>query len=73
MKIGKKYAQKLSNEPVDVWFTDVAHLPEADKLKLYAQFCRAYVGECAVRLSAGRNVSQNGHKLWKMCYNLHKT
>ncbi|XP_041456106.1 mediator of RNA polymerase II transcription subunit 13-like isoform X2 [Lytechinus variegatus] len=43
MKIGKKYAQKLSNEPVDVWFSDVTHLPEADKLKLYAQFCRAYV------------------------------
>lgn len=43
MKIGKKYAQKLNNEPVDVWFSEVAHLPEADKLKLYAQFCRAYV------------------------------
>ncbi|XP_071486432.1 mediator of RNA polymerase II transcription subunit 13-like [Diadema antillarum] len=42
-RIGKKYAQKLSNEPVDSWFSDIAHLPEVDKLKIYAQVCRAYV------------------------------
>ena len=50
MKIGKKYAQKLSNESVDGWFSDVAHFPEVDKLKLYAQFCKAYVGKKTITI-----------------------
>ncbi|XP_071789483.1 mediator of RNA polymerase II transcription subunit 13-like isoform X2 [Asterias amurensis] len=43
-RIGNKYASKVAEEPVDDWFADIGHLPEASKLKLYAQVCKAYVG-----------------------------
>ncbi|XP_038059919.1 mediator of RNA polymerase II transcription subunit 13-like isoform X2 [Patiria miniata] len=43
-RIGSKYASKVAEEPVDDWFSEIAHLPESSKLKLYAQVCKAYVG-----------------------------
>ncbi|XP_022095741.1 mediator of RNA polymerase II transcription subunit 13-like isoform X2 [Acanthaster planci] len=43
-RIGSKYASKVAEEPVDDWFSEIAHLPDSCKLKLYAQVCKAYVG-----------------------------
>lgn len=45
LRIGQKYASKVESEQVDSWFSDINELPEAAKIKVFAQVCKAYVGE----------------------------
>lgn len=43
LRIGQKYANKVESEQVDGWFSDISELPEASKIKVFAQVCKAYV------------------------------
>ncbi|PIK34287.1 putative mediator of RNA polymerase II transcription subunit 13 [Apostichopus japonicus] len=43
LRIGQKYASKVESEQVDSWFSDINELPEAAKIKVFAQVCKAYV------------------------------
>ena len=39
LKVGKKYADKLTNETVDPWFEMIGESSTALLLKLYSQVC----------------------------------
>ena len=45
LKVGKKYADKLTNETVDPWFEMIGESSTALLLKLYSQVCFFYQSE----------------------------
>ncbi|XP_002735637.1 mediator of RNA polymerase II transcription subunit 13-like [Saccoglossus kowalevskii] len=43
MRVRKSVVKKIGDQPVDSWFSQFGSIPDAAKLKLYAQVCRHYL------------------------------